>query len=139
MRPMITNGGPHPADKWADVTVDTILDLIQIEADSVTPEATAARQAKRDIRNAMFPIFNDHHAALQSGESNAPKAVEDPIDILADTASTLAKVNKVIAATPFAAHFAKSEVQAVLHSVIGQHSTDVVHIERRWAADRKVA
>jgi hypothetical protein len=31
---MITNGGPHPADKWADITTDAILDLIQIEADS---------------------------------------------------------------------------------------------------------
>lgn len=136
---MITNGGPHPADKWADVTVETILDLVQIEADSVTPAAAAARQVKRDLAPKLFSIFNDHHGALQASETKAPKALDAPIDILGETLSTLAKVNKVLAATPFAAHFAQPNVQAVLTTIIGQHSTDVVHIERRWAADRKVA
>jgi hypothetical protein len=44
---MITNGGPHPADKWAELTTDTVLGLVQIAEDSVSDEAAAARAAKR--------------------------------------------------------------------------------------------
>ena len=65
---MITNGGPHPVDKWADTTTDMILDLIQVSEDSVSPEATAARVAKRNLRPVLFDIFNDHHTAVQAGE-----------------------------------------------------------------------
>jgi hypothetical protein len=137
MRPMITNGGPHPADRWADVTTDTIVDLlIDANPDSVTPEALIARQAKRDLKPKLFDIFNSHHDGLQKNDGKPHSAVDAPIEILGETLSTLAKVNKVLAATPFATHFAKPEVQAILTSIIGQHSTDVVHIERRYAADR---
>lgn len=140
MKPMITNGGPHPADKWADTTVDAICDLlVDANPDAATPEALATRQAKRDIRNNLFPIFNDHHSALQKDKTHTSKAVDAPINILSETLETLAKVNKVLAATPFAAHFAQPAVQDILTSIIGQHSTDVIHIERRWAADRKGA
>jgi hypothetical protein len=140
MRPMATNGGPHPADKWADVTTDAISDLlVDGNPDAATPEALAARQAKRDLKPKLFAIFNDHHTALQAGEAKAPQGLDAPIEIVSETAVALAQVNKVLAATPFAAHFAQPNVQAVLTQIIGQHSTDVVHIERRWAADRKAA
>lgn len=145
MRPMITNGGPHPSDKWADVTTDTILDLIQINEDSVSPEATAARAAKRGLRISLFDLFNDHHGAVQAHEQGlkaAVKTVDDAEDHVAATLDpmqhvepTLARVNTLLAASPFAAHFAKPEVQAVLQNIIGHHTADVMHIERRWHSD----
>lgn len=147
MKPMITNGGPHPADKWADTTTDIILDLIQVTEDSVSPEALAARQAKRDLRPILFDIFMGHHDGIQKEERGAKiKSLADADDLVAKTIdlhpsvpSALAEVNSALGATPFAAHFAKPEVQAVLTNIIGQHSADVIHIERRYHQDRLAA
>lgn len=145
MRPMITNGGPHPADRWAEVTTDAILDLIQIEADSVTPEAAQARQAKRDLQPVLFVIFNAHHSRVQAAERGAvPKSLKVAADNVAAplepaTDYVMEKMFAALAATPFAAHFAKPEVQAVLTQIVGQHTADVMHIERRYHHDRLTA
>lgn len=146
---MVTNGGPHPADKWADVTTEAICDLIQIAADSVTPEALAARKAKRDLRAQLFDVFNEHHGAVQASEQNLTKKIKtiaqaadhvaSPLDPLSYLDSTMVKVNAVLAATPFAAHFAKPEVQQAIVQIVGQHTVDVMHIERRWHQDRTSA
>lgn len=140
---MITNGGPHPADKWADMTTETILGLVQVAEDSVSPEALAARDAKRKLRPILFDIFNEHHDKVQKHEqgelSKSKKLTTDPvqaIDTKKHTPSTMEQVDAALADTPFAAHFAKPEVKAVLHAIVGQHTADVMHIERRWHQDR---
>lgn len=148
MRPMITNGGPHPADKWADVTTDTIMDLIEVKEDSVSPEATAARQAKRELRPVLFKIFNGHHDDVQKKERTSLKAIKHaeaahehvakPIDVHPHMTIT-EEVDAALAATPFAAHFAKPEVAAVIHQIVGQHTADTIDIERKWHRDRLVA
>lgn len=149
MKMMITNGGPHPADKWADMTADAILDLIAVSEDSNTPEALAARAAKRDLRPVLFDIFNDHHSAVQGTEQrhltatvktceHAEAHVQSPLDVEPHL-PVMSKVFNTLAATPFAAHFAKPEVQAILTSIVGQHTADVMHIERRWHQDGLVA
>jgi hypothetical protein len=149
MKPMITNGGPHPADKWADMTTDTILDLIAVKEDSVTEEAAAARQAKRDLRPILFDIFMGHHEGIQSDErfkldtitmhADACEHVAKPLELHDDCRAALEEVNAALNATPFAAHFAKPDVQAILLGIIGQHTADVQHIERRWHVDRLAA
>jgi hypothetical protein len=145
MQPMITNGGPHPADKWADTTTDTILGLIQVAEDSVSPEAAVARQAKRDLRVLLFDIFNGHHDGVQKSEQaanakvkkidHARDRIEEPHDPTPHM-SVMDQVNALLARSPFAAHFAKPEVQDVVRQIIGQHTVDVMHIERRWHHDR---
>lgn len=149
MQPMITNGGPHPADKWADMTTDTILALIQVADDSDSPEAVEARQVKRDLRPVLFDIFMGHHDGVQRLErsglasikkhADACKHCDKPLELHDDCHSALEEVNAALRATPFAAHFAKPEVQEVLQTIIGQHTADVQHIERRWHVDRIAA
>lgn len=149
MRPMITNGGPHPADKWADTTTDTILDLIQVQDDAVSDEASAARQAKRDLRPVLFDIFMGHHDGVQRQErsqlsaiktSDAAQAhVAKPLTLHPDVTAALEEVNAALKVTPFAAHFAQGQVQQVLTQIIGNHTADVQHIERRWHVDRLTA
>lgn len=137
---MITNGGPHPADKWADVTTDSIISLIQIPDDSVTPEAAQARQVKRDLTAKLFAIFNKHHGDHQKDEIDALNAdperlmaAHDPSDRVE---AVMKEVNAVLSATPFAKHFAQDDVQTVIRNTIGQHLVDVAHIERSWHFDR---
>jgi len=136
---MITNGGAHPPDRWADATVEAILDLIQIAEDSVSPEAFAARQAKRELAPKLFAILHAHHAGVQTEhraklkQAKASK-VGEAIDVTPHLA-TADDVLKLLAQTPFAAHFAKPEVAEVIKQTIGQHTADVIDIERRWHAD----
>lgn len=146
MKPMITNGGSHPADKWVDHAVDTMLDLVQIEKDSTTPEAATARQAKRDLRPALFEILNAALDAAQKAEQTLPKGVKTPdaalahaYDLQVDDATlddVLAKVTRSFAKTPFGPHFAQPDPQSALRSIIGQCLADVMHIERRYHHDR---
>lgn len=149
MQPMITNGGPHPADKWADMTTETILALIQVNEGAASPEAVEARQVKRDLRQVLFDIFMGHHDGVQKGEhrdlakvkkhAEAKAHCAKPLELHPDCHAALEEVNAALKATPFAAHFAKPEVQAVLSTIIGQHTADVQHIERRWHVDRLAA
>lgn len=145
---MITNGGPHPADKWAEQTAEAILDLVQVADDSVTAEAASARKAKRDLRPVLFDIFYGHHDGVQrierSGNASVKGAraaadhVAKPIDVEPHF-TVMDQVNAALAATPFSAHFAKPEVIEVVKQIIGQHTADVMHIERRYHHDRQVA
>ncbi len=52
---------------------------------------------------------------------------------------TADEVLKLLATTPFAAHFAQEHVQAVVKTIIGQHTADSINIERGWHHDRLVA
>lgn len=149
MRPMITNGGPHPADKWADVTTDTLVELIEVKEDSNTPESALARQAKRDLRTALFKIFNAHHEGVQKhhrehltkhvkGAKAASEHAGSPIDVRPHM-SVLVEVDAVFAESPFAAHFAQAEVKKIVHSIVGQHTANAIDVERKWHKDRHEA
>jgi hypothetical protein len=140
MQIMVTNGGPHPADKWAEVTTEAILNLVQIGEDSISPEAAEARQAKRNLRGALFAIFNAHHEGVQKHErGQLAKAKTSKVGEALDPSHHMPSVTKsveaALAATPFAEHFAKPEVLGVVHTIIGQHTADSMHIERKWHED----
>jgi len=144
---MVTNGGPHPADKWADVTTEAILGLlVDANPDDDTPEAAAARQAKRDLRPKLFAVLCGHHDEVQNKErkrlpsevkhflaakDHVAAAIEMPDQWGAENA-----VLAVLAATPWADHFAKPDVAQVIRNIVRQHTADVMHIERRWHHDR---
>jgi hypothetical protein len=144
---LVTNGGPHPADKWADVTANVIVDTLLVDSrpDDVSEQAAAARAAKRKLRNDLFDIFNDHHDIVQKAERVENGKCKKPADAAARVIAlhdpephmgVLERVNAVFASTPFSDHFAKPEVQEIVKTIIGQHTVDVMHIERRWHHDR---
>ncbi len=131
---MITNGGPHPPEKWADVTARAITDLIVIEP-------TAPTQAivdKREFEMALFKLLIEQHRHTQDRARNALAAEGHVHHQLAhDRASAVAeKVAALAHGTRFAEHFANPEVKAFVHNVIGQHFADSVHIERGWHEHR---
>lgn len=140
MKLMVTNGGPHPADKWADTTTEAILDLIQIDDDSTSPQAAAARQVKRELRGTLFNIFMPHFDGVQSKErgdlkkakvSKVQERYSDEVKAHFE-GGIMAQVEQALAATPFAGHFAKAEVHDVLFRIVGQHTANALHIERQW-------
>jgi hypothetical protein len=50
--------------------------------------------------------------------------------------SVMDEVSAALAATPFAAHFAKPEVIGIIKQIVGQHTANAMHIERSWHRDR---
>jgi hypothetical protein len=148
MKILITNGGQHPTDKWAEATAEAITDLIEIRDGSESKQAAIARRVKLEIAPKLFDIFMDYHQALMDAEKaaltkkNSERALLcklhgfDPSDALE---APLAKVNAILADTPFKSHFAQEHVQTVLRNIIGQHSADVMHHEHRYHADQQAA
>ena len=144
---MVTNGGPHPADRWADMTTDTILGLlVDANPDDASPAAAAARQAKRDLRPKLFDIMLGHHDVVQANERKGLPAevkniaaarahLADPIK-MPDQWGIENKVLALLATTPWKDHFAKPDVAQVIRNIVRQHTADVMHIERRWHHDR---
>lgn len=138
---MITNGGPHSADKWADMTTKTILDLIQISDDADTPEAAAARQSKRELSPVLFKIFMEGCQCVQDEERTALdkegcKRLGKKLTPHSHADEALAKFHDAIEFTPFAAHFKQPEAEAIIRQIIAQHLANAQHIERSWHADR---
>lgn len=151
---MTTNGGPHPSDRWAEITASQIVDMILVDAnpDDVSDQARANRAAKRKLKNALFDIFDSHHAGVQASEQGENKKVktlaaaatrashvDTPIDPTPHLDAVMAQVQAAFAATPWADHMAKPEVLAIARQIIGQHTVDVIHLERRWHHDRLAA
>ncbi len=146
MKPMITNGGAHPADAWADHAVETMLDLIQIDPASTSDAAKAARLAKRQLQPKLFEVINAKLDAVQKGE---PAEVMTPdaamrhamnIQIANDDLDTFtAQVLAVLVGTPFSDHFNQPDPKAAVRSILGQCMADVIHIERRYYHDRLLA
>lgn len=144
---MVTNGGPHPADKWADMTTETILGLlVDASPDDASPEAAAARQAKRDLRPKLFSILNIHHGSVQAKEKRqladevkhvlvSREHVKAPLDV-EQHMQVIDRVFAALAETPWKDHFAKPDVAQIIRNIVGQHTADVMHIERRWHHDR---
>lgn len=139
---MITNGGVHPSDKWAETTAEQIVDLIQVDPDSDSPAAKAARLAKPRLKLDLQEALEPHHDTVQQHERG--KIKEHGLERLSHPLTPEAKhIEDALAAilaktkdTVFAAHFALPETQTVLRHMIGGHFITSADIERSWHADR---
>jgi len=139
---LVTNGGPHPPDKWAALTGNKIADLVQVDELSDSDIAASARKAKPRfaiaLADALEPIFGQvgaaERASVKSGDvtlRHAPFHVDGFLD------PAISAVTGASASTPFASHFALSDVQAVVRNIIKQNFIDAANIERSWALDAK--
>lgn len=147
MQFLVTNGGPHPADKWAAVTAKEISDLIKVDASSDSPQAVEARRALPRFALDLADAIEGLHAQVQQSARNpaaaaakgwfgrkaAPADGERPGLDTASVEAALAAVVNVSASTPFAAHFAQSHVQDVVRRILAQHMTTIVDLEHRHA------
>jgi hypothetical protein len=148
---MTTNGGPHPADKWALTTTGQIMQAVFSK-----PAAETAGARKFEI--ALLDILAPHHEHVQKHErgkieEHGITRLSHPIDprehcaaVVADIAAAALKAGSVVVPDPdrpgetitvdLGAHFAKPEVQAALAGLIGSHFASAMDIERSWHADR---
>lgn len=137
MQPKIltTNGGPHPASKWAELSAAEIL--------SVDPNSQSENaQAGRRLEIKLLDILEAFHETVQKTERSHLEAEGDarlsvPLDhVEHDIDGTIAAIVAAAAGTSFAEHFARQDVIDRMRAVLAGHVTHNMHVERSWHADR---
>ncbi|MEN6535637.1 MAG: hypothetical protein ABFD89_18380 [Bryobacteraceae bacterium] len=142
---MITNGGDHPSDKWAEVTAKNIADLVQVDddkpedSDADRARKAAARRAKSRFELDLADALSLHHARNQTFEYGKLAAEGDAR--IAGPFSTYDKKAEIVAqvaaiSDAFADHFAKPEVQTVVGDILDKHFAHVKKNARSWHADK---
>jgi hypothetical protein len=132
-RVMITNGGAHPPELWAQATAQHIA--------PINPKLSGRRySAALELQLAIAAALEPHHGNVQTIEKG--KLTADPAHLLTDLDPEphLDDVIKVILAiakgTEWEAHFARADVQAAIRLEVGVHFATSQHIERSWHVDR---
>lgn len=150
---LITDGGPHPAEKWAEATASHIVDI----AEHV---GGARRGAAVKLQAAVIDILEGHHHTIQNGERG--KIKEHKLDRLThdidpehhlSVDEVVAEIVAAAAGTPWEADFNyPGQVESVdpdgthhpainsmaqnLKELLTQHFATSIHVERSWHADR---
>ncbi|WP_213775112.1 hypothetical protein [Bradyrhizobium sp. dw_78] len=139
---LTSNGGPHPADRWAALAAAQVSSLIVIDEDSVTADAATARKAQPVFQiafaNAVEPIF-DQVAAAETANVAANPSIKrsDPYSITSFLPGVITAVTGAAANTPFTSHFQDATVQAYIQKMFTQYFLDAANISRSWALDAK--
>lgn len=130
---MVTHGGPHPAEKWADRTAN---DIVQI-ADDVADDIKAAAYA---LRAELIAVLMGEHARVQEEERRCLADDHEHLVTKLDPAEHAARaVEKVLdkgMASSWGEHFKRPEVRHHVHQTLHQHFGSSMDIERSWHADR---
>jgi hypothetical protein len=136
---LITDGGPHSAEKWAEATASHIVSI----AEHVAGEKRA--QAVK-LEAAVIDILEGHHTTVQAGERG--KIAEVGHDRIAHDLDpehhlvlddVIADIVAAAKGTPWEADFAKPEMAENLRVLLVSHFSTSMHIERSLHADRNPA
>lgn len=118
---LVTDGGPHPVEKWVALTVSQIMTMIQIDESSASPEAVAARYAKRDLGDALTEM-------LTKSYEKAKLDFDGPLD--PTPYIPLDEFRQAVTGGPFEQHF-ENHINFVRY-LMGKSAANVMHIERQY-------
>jgi hypothetical protein len=139
---MITDGGPHGADKWAYTSASHILDMFDIDPKS--PRMVELEMAKDALRAKICAVLIPHHTSAQDGERakiaevGHDRILADLTDIHADHVDVDKAADEIIAAfkdSPLAEFVGPDQIAAIKERVAVDART-IVHIEHGWHAAR---
>jgi hypothetical protein len=101
---MVTDGGAHPPEKWADATANEIVDLIRIEETAAEETKANGILEKREFGARLLrPLL----AGFQAFEADEALPGDDEIKTRIETA--IAAVAHAAQGTMFAQHFLEPE------------------------------
>lgn len=142
---LTTDGGPHPADKWASETAAEILTLVKVDDTSTSEEATAARKAKPRLEIDIAEAVEAHHEDNIARERKKLATYEDRLNYHYDLseAGVSATVDSIVAVAekygePFASAFASVNGRALIENTVRVHFASAAHVERSWHSDSKL-
>jgi hypothetical protein len=117
---MITHGGAHPPDKWADTIASQITDVIVIEPTSIM--LASATEAKENLRIALITELSKQVDLVQTSYTN-----------FSEVDRAMKAVIEVTDKSPFAEHFRKPEVIKFVRETLMRHLSSVAYIEQSYA------
>ncbi len=134
IRTMATNGGPHTPEKWA---VETATHITPTDPGITQDRLLEVERLRLKIAEALVV----HHDRVQREErghlaTKGDARFDEPHDASHLLDQMVADVVDAAKGSPFEAHFAKPEVQAVIRQEVHGHFVTVQHIERLWHGDR---
>lgn len=136
---MISDGGPHSAEKWAHVGAQEIMKLVQIAPSAPKEAFKAYRELEERIYYTLLKAHGDmqdeerRYLSADSARLHEPAMAERAAQTWAPVVASQANED---GAGLFEAHFKRLDVQEHIYRVLGQHFADSIHIERCWHADR---
>ncbi len=125
---LITNGGPHSAETWAETTVSQIMVVAPDSASAAIAEAFRAR---------LMALLADEHADVQKRERAALKSYGvSETDYTERAREVCARVVLSARGSPFEPHFYNPATVEYLDRLLAEHFNTVASIERQWHSDR---
>lgn len=148
---MVTNGGPHPADKWAEETAGEIMSLVKIEddqagdTDEVKENKRKARRVKLRLEADLVDALEPHHFDNQKREKDHLHASDERLNQPYDPEEDLirAAVDSVVGAAkkygdPWASAFDSDNGRELITTAVKVHFASAMHVERGWHCDHKI-
>lgn len=144
---MVTDGGPHPADKWSAETAAEIMSYVKVADSADTPEAKLVRRNKPRLELDIADVLEDYHDNNIEAEraAIAEHGDERLLHDCAPVADGVSEaVNEVVAVAlgygePFGSAFDSENGRSIIGQAIKVHMATAMHIERGWHADRQMA
>lgn len=129
-----TDGGTHPADKWAWATA-THLVSVDPNADALIQRNAATLQLR------IAEALEGHHGAVQKQEraglrQNGDDHLATAIDPLPFVEQALADIVAVAKGSRWEPQFNDPAIQDQMRAVLATHFATSQHIERSWHAGR---
>src|SRR5690348_2569642 len=132
-RIMVTDGGQHPGEMWAQLIVD---EMYSLSPDLDKPQVAAALRMRADMIEKLSPYFdklmeaernqlNDDYSRMVAGVDPAPH-VDDMLKVVMDAAH----------GTRWEPMFNDSEIVMMIKQFLALHIATLLHGERSWHADR---
>jgi hypothetical protein len=132
---LVTDDGPHPPEKWAEVTADHIIAISEQAEETKVVEAQRFREKLVDLLTRLHDSTQKNERGQLEAEGVGRLAAElDPGE--EDLEGPAGEIIQLAAGFSFEDHFQKPETKEHLKNVLRSHHASQVFIERSWHADR---
>jgi hypothetical protein len=132
-RIMVTDGGPHPPEAWAQITAEHIAPL---GPNLVGERHRRAVELQFKIAELLEPIYKTAQETERSGLTADTARVAVPVDPEPHLDAAIAAIQAAAKGTEWEGHFSDAEVVKLVRREVGIHIATTQHIEKSWHADR---
>jgi len=127
-RMLITSGGKHPANKWAEHAADEIVSISEQAPQLLLREA-------REFRAKLIGLFTKHNQCMMDHEQEQIQAGKHHPDLPYETEDYASKVRDEVCGlavgSSFAEHFQQEHVRAWVEGICNKYFKSVKMVERQ--------